>query len=52
MQGMFAHADPGFDRWVNELKKEARSRGISSSLLEEGFHDVKPFPRVLDLDCK
>jgi membrane-bound lytic murein transglycosylase B len=50
--GAPAQADPGFDRWVKELKVEARSRGISSSLLEQAFQDVKPLPRVLELDRK
>jgi len=50
--GASAQADPGFDRWVKDLKVEARSRGISSSLLDQAFQDVKPLPRVLELDRK
>ena len=52
MHGASAQADPGFDRWVNEFKNEARSRGISPSLLDDAFRDVKPLPRVLELDRK
>ena len=52
VHGASAQADPGFDRWVKELKAEARSRGISSALLDEAFQDVKPLPRVLELDRK
>ena len=52
MPGGLAQADPAFDRWVNELKTEAQGRGISPSLLDEAFQDVKPLPRVLELDRK
>ena len=47
-----AQADPGFDRWVKELKVEANSRGISSSVFDQAFQDVKLLPRVLELDRK
>lgn len=47
-----AQADPGFDRWVQELKVEARDRGISSALLDEAFRNMQPLPRVLELDRK
>jgi membrane-bound lytic murein transglycosylase B len=50
--GASAQADAGFDRWVEELKIEAQGRGISSSLLDQAFQDVKPLPRVLELDRK
>jgi len=45
-----AQAGSGFDQWVIGLKTEARQRGISSSLLDQAFRDVKPLPRVLELD--
>ena len=50
--GGSAQADPGFDRWVQELKAEALDRGISPALLDQAFQDVKPLPRVLELDRK
>ena len=52
VQAASAQADPGFDRWVQELKIEAQSRGISPSLLDDAFQDIKPLPRVLELDRK
>ena len=47
-----AQADPDFNRWVLDLKVEARDRGIADSLLEEAFQGIKPLPRVLELDRK
>lgn len=44
------YADAGFDTWVHGLKAEARSQGISVSLLDQAFQDVTPLPRVLQLD--
>ena len=45
-----AQADPGFDQWLKGLKREARGRGIATSLIDQAFRGVKPLPRVLELD--
>lgn len=39
-----------FDRWLIDLKQEARENGISDETLENAFIGVKPSPRVVKLD--
>jgi membrane-bound lytic murein transglycosylase B len=41
---------PPFEGWVNELKAEAKSRGISDGLLERALDGVTPIKRVIELD--
>lgn len=42
--------DPAFDAWVQGVKAEARGKGISQGILDAAFRDVKPIPRVIELD--
>jgi membrane-bound lytic murein transglycosylase B len=41
---------PPFEPWLNELKDEARGRGISDALLQRTLGNVKPIKRVIELD--
>lgn len=36
--------------WVEDFKQEARSKGISQSLLDEAFHNLAPDEQVIELD--
>lgn len=45
-----ASEDIEFDRWLIDLKQEARENGISEETLEKAFIGVKPSPRVVKLD--
>lgn len=47
-----AHADEAFEKWVKDFKKEAVSKGISKSLVDEAMIGVKPVPRIIELDRK
>lgn len=41
---------PPFEPWLEELKKEARARGISDAVLSRALDGVERIPRVLELD--
>jgi membrane-bound lytic murein transglycosylase B len=41
-----------FDQWLVVFKNEARSQGITDQTLERAFANVKPIPRVIELDRK
>lgn len=43
-------AEQPFVTWVEEYKKEARSKGIPQSLLDEAFRNLAPNDRVVELD--
>ncbi len=45
-----ANEDIEFDRWLIDLKQQARENGISDETLEKAFIGVKPSPRVVKLD--
>jgi membrane-bound lytic murein transglycosylase B len=45
-------ADNGFADWLVELRAEAGSRGISEETLNTALADLKPIPRVIELDRK
>lgn len=40
----------GFEHWLHGFKAEARAQGISEPVLQAAFDDVRPLPRVLQLD--
>jgi len=41
-----------FERWLQDFKAEARSKGISESLLQQAFQGVEPQERIIELDRK
>ena len=45
------HAED-FQTWLVKLKAEAATKGISQPTLAAAFRDVKPIPRVIELDRK
>ena len=46
--GVFAADD--FERWLQDLRREAAARGISPATLEHALAGVRPLPRVIELD--
>ncbi len=45
-----AHASQPFDQWLNGVRSEARSKGISDNTLNEALQGVKPVARIIELD--
>lgn len=45
-------AAPPFEEWLKEVKQEALHKGISSATVDAAFADVRPIPRVIELDRK
>jgi len=43
-------ADDDFTKWLDGLRKEALSQGISSATLDIALADLKPLKRVVELD--
>ncbi len=41
-----------FGVWLNELRQEAIGKGISEQTFDTAFKDVKPIPRIIELDRK
>lgn len=41
---------PPFEGWLQELKSEAQTRGISQDVIKRALDGVKRIPRVLELD--
>lgn len=41
---------PPFGAWLQELKIEAKSKGISDTVIARALDGIKPIPRVLELD--
>ena len=41
-----------FDEWIAEVRAEAASRGVSEAVLDKAFSNVKPIPKVVELDRK
>ena len=50
----FVHADStqAFNKWLLEFKQEASQRGITKNTIDLGLIDVKPIPRIIELDRK
>ena len=46
----FASATESFETWQSELRVEALSKGISSSVFDAAFVGVQPIERVIELD--
>ncbi|WP_204251171.1 lytic murein transglycosylase [Elioraea rosea] len=44
-----ANAQP-FDRWLAELRTEARGKGISAETLSRALSGIAPIPRIIELD--
>jgi membrane-bound lytic murein transglycosylase B len=45
-----ASGDPKFDQWIAELRVEAKSKGISDTILDQALNGVTPLKRVVELD--
>lgn len=44
-----ANAQP-FDRWLAELRTEARGKGISAGTIQAALSGITPIPRIIELD--
>jgi membrane-bound lytic murein transglycosylase B len=44
-----ANAQP-FDRWLAELRAEARAKGISAGTVQSALSGIAPIPRIIELD--
>lgn len=47
-----AYAAEDFKTWLEGVRDEARQAGISEGIIGEALADVKPIPRVIELDRK
>lgn len=47
-----AHADEGLADWLEQLRADARSEGISEATLDAALTNVALIPRVIELDRK
>jgi membrane-bound lytic murein transglycosylase B len=47
-----SYAAQDFDAWVKELRAEAAQKGISQQTIDAALSDLKPIPRVIELDRK
>jgi len=41
-----------FSNWLNELRQEALTKGISEATLHEALDNLEPIPRIIELDRK
>ncbi len=41
-----------FDAWLADFRAEAVEAGVSPTVLDTAFKDIKPIPRVIELDRK
>ncbi|MFO7738935.1 MAG: lytic murein transglycosylase [Desulfatiglandaceae bacterium] len=39
-----------FKSWLGDLRREALAKGISQATFDEAFAEIKPIPRVIELD--
>lgn len=47
-----AYASQTFDQWLDQVRIEAINKGISERTVQKALSDVKPIPRVIELDRK
>ena len=45
-------AQPDFASWLRDLRAEAVRKGISQATLDTALSQIKPIPRVIELDRK
>ncbi len=45
-----ARAEQSFTEWLEELRTQARSKGISAATLDAALNGLEPIPRVIELD--
>lgn len=48
-----AHAnEQDFSSWLNGVRSEAKSKGVSDTILDQALGGISPIPRVIELDRK
>jgi len=45
-----AEIAPGFEAWLDDVRKEALSRGIKPGIVQRALSDVKPVRRIIERD--
>ncbi len=48
----YSQTNNSFDAWLRGFSQEARNRGITDATLAAAFTNVRPLPRVIELDNK
>ena len=48
----FEASGADFETWLAKFREEARMKGITEATLNDGLRDLKPIPRVIELDRK
>jgi membrane-bound lytic murein transglycosylase B len=43
-------AEQPFDAWLEDVRKEARAKGISEEIISASLTGIKPIPRIIELD--
>ncbi|EFK07309.1 lytic murein transglycosylase [delta proteobacterium NaphS2] len=43
-------SDRSFQEWLKGVRREAREAGVSEAVMGRAFRDLKPIPRVIELD--
>ena len=49
-EGKAASDNDDFATWLEELRVEARQRGMSQAILDDALNGIAPLPRVIELD--
>ena len=52
VNAVFAHETKmaSFQEWLKGVRQEARAAGVSNEVLDRAFRDLKPIPRIIELD--
>lgn len=50
LAGAPALADPAFEAWLEDVRKEARERGLKEATIASALSDISPIKRVVELD--
>ena len=50
LAGTPAVADPGFEAWLEAVRKEARERGLKEATIVSALSGISPIKRVVELD--
>jgi membrane-bound lytic murein transglycosylase B len=45
-----AEEPPNFQKWLAELREEARAKGVSPATLDRTLNNIQPNPRIIELD--
>ncbi len=49
---VYADSSEAFTKWLVEFKQEAAQKGITKNTINLGLTDIRPIPRIIELDRK